>query len=77
MPSRRLEDRIRVLCAKVVTADEGEFGSAFAELNSALHEHSDRLRKLAGRKLAGLKPEKGKADSNLQTVIQERRRLVS
>jgi hypothetical protein len=52
MPSRRLEDRIRELCAKAVAADSSELSAIFSELKSALHEHSERLRKLAAEKLA-------------------------
>jgi hypothetical protein len=54
MPSRRLEDRIRELCAKVIVAREEEVGPAIAELKSALHEHNARLRKLAAAKLTRL-----------------------
>jgi len=50
--SRRLEDRVRKLCAKVVTANDDELAPAFAELRSALHEHNQRLRRLAVAKLA-------------------------
>jgi hypothetical protein len=44
---RRLEDRIRELCAMAVTAEEPEL----AELQSALREHTKRLRRLAAAKL--------------------------
>lgn len=54
MPARRLEDRIRELCAKVIVAREEDVGPAIAELKSALHEHNDRLRKLAATKLTRL-----------------------
>jgi hypothetical protein len=54
MPSRRLEDRIRELCAKVIVAHEEDVGPAIAELKCALHEHNDRLRKLAATKLTRL-----------------------
>jgi hypothetical protein len=49
--SRRLDDRIRDLCAKAVEADQEELESIFAELKQALREHAERLRKLAVRKL--------------------------
>jgi hypothetical protein len=54
MPSRRLEDRIRELCAKVIVAHEEEVGPAIADLKAALHEHNTRLRKLAAAKLTRL-----------------------
>jgi hypothetical protein len=49
---RRLEDRIRYLCWKALTARDDELGSLFSELRSALHEHANRLRQLADLKLA-------------------------
>ena len=52
MPSRRLEDRIRDLCARVVSVDEKKLEPLIAELQSALHEHTGRLRKLAADKLS-------------------------
>ena len=52
MPSRRLEDRIRELCAKAVAAKDGDLDPTLAELREALHEHNVRLRKLAAAKLA-------------------------
>jgi hypothetical protein len=51
VPSRRLDDRIRDLCAKAVVAEESELEGIFSELNSALREHNERLRKLAAEKL--------------------------
>jgi len=45
---RRLEDRIRELCAKAVaTKDFGEFHKALEQLRAAMHEHTQRLRKSA------------------------------
>jgi hypothetical protein len=52
MPSRRLEDRIRELCAKAVAAPESDLEPVIGELKVALHEHTERLRKLAALKLA-------------------------
>lgn len=52
---RRLEDRIRELCGKVVAArDSDGFGPALSDLKSALQEHSERLRKMAATKLVNL-----------------------
>jgi hypothetical protein len=44
---RRLEDRIRNLCAKaVVSEDTPELQEVLEQLRAALHEHNVRLRKL-------------------------------
>lgn len=49
---RRLEDRIRELCAKTLTAQgAADLEPILSELNSALHQHMERLRKTAGSKL--------------------------
>jgi hypothetical protein len=43
---RRLEDRIRGLCDRALaTQDAREFDSIIADLQGALREHSERLRK--------------------------------
>jgi hypothetical protein len=42
-----LEERIRLLCAKAVTAEESEIPEIFAELQAALHEHSQLVREMA------------------------------
>ena len=55
MPSSRLDDRIRDLCVKAVTASDSELDAIFSELNKALREHNERLRKLAAEKLGSLK----------------------
>jgi hypothetical protein len=52
MPSRRLEDRIRELCRRALTANNSELDKIFAALNGALREHAERLRKLMILKLA-------------------------
>ena len=59
MRARRLEDRIRELCARAVTAQESELDSIFSSLQSALREHNERLRKLAAEKLAAWRPRAG------------------
>jgi hypothetical protein len=49
---RRLEDRIRELCAQTITArGANELEPIFSELKSALREHTERLRKNAVLKL--------------------------
>jgi hypothetical protein len=52
VPSRRLEDRIRELCALAVGANASNFAETLAELRSALHEHTEQLRRLARQQLA-------------------------
>jgi hypothetical protein len=42
---RRLEDRIRELCAKSITASDDELGPR-TELRAALREHAERFRKV-------------------------------
>jgi hypothetical protein len=45
--ARRLEDRIRDLCTKAVAAGSGELNPVLSELKAALHEHTQRLRRMA------------------------------
>jgi len=51
VPSRRLDDRIRELCSKALTAPDSELDAILSSLQSALHDHNARLRKLAAKKL--------------------------
>lgn len=44
---RRLQDRIRDLCFKAVAAQDTELEKILGELRKALHEHAERLRKMA------------------------------
>ena len=45
--SQRLEDRIKVLCAKALSTPESpELNHVLKDLQAALHEHSERLRKM-------------------------------
>jgi len=49
--SRRLEDRIRKLCAQAVaTTDLSELSQILEQITAALHDHIERLRKLAARR---------------------------
>jgi hypothetical protein len=48
---RRLEDRIRELCARTLVVSGSELEQIFLELKSALHEHTERLRITAAVKL--------------------------
>jgi hypothetical protein len=50
---RRLEDKIKALAEHAVTVqDPEELGDVIEELRGALHEHTQRLRKLAAQQLA-------------------------
>jgi hypothetical protein len=57
MPTRRLDDRIRQLCAELAKTPAGsgplspEVDATLQELLAAIHEKMERLRKLAVRKL--------------------------
>lgn len=55
MPSRRLEDRVRQLCAKAITARGPELERTLEELQAALHEHIGKMRKMTAEKLLGKK----------------------
>jgi hypothetical protein len=48
---RRLEDRIRELCAKALITRGAELQVVLADLKSTLHEHTERLRQMAALKL--------------------------
>ena len=52
VPSRRIDDRIRDLCAKVASSEGNDYEPTISELNAALREHTDRLRKMAAESLA-------------------------
>jgi hypothetical protein len=51
LPSDQLKDRIRELCAKAVSATGAELDATLAELQKALHQHTEELRKQAADKL--------------------------
>jgi len=51
VPSRLLDDRIRDLCARIVSAPESEFAQLLRELQDALAEKTKSLRRMAARKL--------------------------
>jgi len=58
MPSSRLDDRIRELCAQAIAADNTSFAEVLSELQSALHEHTARLRGAAMRELIARKQQR-------------------
>jgi hypothetical protein len=51
MHSRRLDDRIRHLCAQVSEASNGELEAILQELLAAIHEKIERLRCIAANQL--------------------------
>lgn len=57
MPTRRLDDRIRQLCAEIAKTPAGagplsaEMEAILQELLGAIHEKTERLRSLAAKKL--------------------------
>jgi len=51
MYTRRLDDRIRQLCAKVAAAGEAEPEPLLQELLAAVHEKIERVRTLAAKQL--------------------------
>jgi len=53
MPARRLEDRIRELCAKAASAPAREAEVVLKELRLALAEHAKRLRRAAAQRFVG------------------------
>jgi len=57
MSTRRLEDRVRDLCAKVIEAKDSDIDQTIKELRQALAEHNRRLRKMAAQKLTGAQQE--------------------
>ncbi|HLW88079.1 MAG TPA: hypothetical protein VKR57_06265 [Terriglobales bacterium] len=55
MQRRRLEERIRKLCAHALVANEPELTIILAELRDALHKHALRLRQLTADQLVAPK----------------------
>lgn len=53
--SRRLDIRIRDLCARALTADDHNSAPILEELQVALHQHATQLREMALRQMAGPK----------------------
>lgn len=42
-----LDEKIRQLCARLLTADEDEATALAGELRAALHEHAQRVRRMS------------------------------
>jgi hypothetical protein len=43
LPGRRIEDRIRELCARIAVAQGEEVAEMLSELQIAMHEHARRV----------------------------------
>jgi hypothetical protein len=56
MPSRRLEDRIRELCARALYEKEPQWGVTVLELQMAIQEHVLRIANLSAGAIATGKP---------------------
>ena len=56
MPSRRLEDRIRELCARALFEKDSQWSETICELQSAIREHELRVTNLAAAATAAHKP---------------------
>jgi hypothetical protein len=56
MPGRRLQDRIRELCARALYAEEPEWNATLGELQSAIHEHTLRVANLTAAVTVAGKP---------------------
>jgi hypothetical protein len=63
-PLRRLDDRIRDLCAQALTAEGTDLDAILSTLQLELREHTARIRKLAAQKLViGLTTRRRKSSS--------------
>jgi len=72
VPQRRLEDRIQDLAGKAVAAhDPEELADILRQLRAALHEHANRLRKLAAEKLITLPRANGTSDVMANTATDD------
>jgi hypothetical protein len=56
MPARRLEDRIRELCARLLIEEEPKWSVTAQNLQLALQEHTLRIKHLATAVLVAGKP---------------------
>jgi hypothetical protein len=56
MPARRLEDRIRELCARALYEKEPEWGVTILQLQRAIQEHALHTANLSAGAIAAGKP---------------------
>jgi hypothetical protein len=57
MPARRLEDRIRELCARALYTQGTEWSETVHELQLAIQEHALRVQNLASAATLGGRPD--------------------
>ncbi len=57
VPSRRLDDKIRELCARAVQCPNEDNGQTLEALRDAIREKTQRLRRLAANKLVQKHPD--------------------
>jgi hypothetical protein len=57
VPSRRLDDKIRELCALALDSQNGSKEGILEELRHAIREKTQRLRRLAANKLVDRSPD--------------------
>lgn len=74
MPSDRLEDRIRELCARAVACGDDDFHEVMAQLRSALRQHIEGVRERL-RELAAKITNEGDHDK-FTALVQEFNRLL-
>jgi hypothetical protein len=55
VPSRRLDIRIRELCARAISADDTNFAQILSELRAALHQHAAQMREMAAQQISARK----------------------
>jgi hypothetical protein len=56
MPARRLEDRIRELCARALYENEPQWGVTILELQKAIQDHMLRVANLSTGAIAAGRP---------------------
>jgi hypothetical protein len=56
MPARRLEDRIRELCARALYEREPHWSATMRELQVAIHDHMLRVANLSAGAIAAGRP---------------------
>jgi hypothetical protein len=57
MPARRLEDRIRELCARSLNTQGTEWSETIQELQLAIHKHALRVANLTSAATVGGRPD--------------------
>ena len=75
VPQRRIDDRIRVLCAKLQAASHGDLETILQELLKLVHQKNERLKRRAARLLlkGDLEPERRASLQLVNAKLQQRR----